>query len=107
MKVQAGSLASLSGLRIQYCCKLLCKSQMQLGSGGAVAVACGYRSNSTSRLGISICCRCYHYKKKKERKRERKKEREDGKNMQAMMFKIKTDGLKLIMLLCTTETLVL
>ena len=36
MKVQ--SLASLSGLRIQHCCKLWHRSQMQLRSGIAVAV---------------------------------------------------------------------
>ena len=32
------SLALLSGLKIQCCCKLQCRSQMQLGSGIAVAV---------------------------------------------------------------------
>ena len=32
------SLASLSGLRIPCCCKLLCKSQMWLGSSVAVTV---------------------------------------------------------------------
>ena len=31
-------LASLSGLRIQRCCELKCRSQMWLGSGIAVAV---------------------------------------------------------------------
>ena len=35
----AGStLASLSGLRIQHCCELWCKSQTRLRSGVAVAV---------------------------------------------------------------------
>ena len=33
------SLALLSGLRIHRCHELLCRSQMQLGSGVAVAVA--------------------------------------------------------------------
>ena len=32
------SLALLSGLRIQRCCELWCRSQMQLGSGVAVAM---------------------------------------------------------------------
>ena len=33
------SLALLSGLRIWHCCKLQCRSQVQLRSGVAVAVA--------------------------------------------------------------------
>ena len=33
------SLASFSGLRIQRCHELWCRSQMRLGSGVAVAVA--------------------------------------------------------------------
>ena len=39
MRLWAWSLASLSGLRIQRCCELWCRLQMQLGSGIAVAVA--------------------------------------------------------------------
>ena len=38
MRLQVRSLASLRGLRIQYCCELWCRLQMQLGSGVAVAV---------------------------------------------------------------------
>ena len=38
MKTQVPSLASLSGLRIQHCRKLSCRSQMWLGSGVTVAV---------------------------------------------------------------------
>ena len=38
MSMWVQSLASLSGLRIQHCCKLQCRSQMQLGSGVAVAL---------------------------------------------------------------------
>ena len=51
------SLASISGLRIQRCPELCCRSQMCLGSGVAVAVAqaCGCSSDSTPSLGTSIC----------------------------------------------------
>ena len=38
MRPQVQSLASLSGLRIQRCRELWCRSQMWLGSGVAVAV---------------------------------------------------------------------
>ena len=39
MRIGVRFLASLSGLRIQWCCKLWHRSQMQLGSGVAMAVA--------------------------------------------------------------------
>jgi len=60
MRTQVRSLASLSGLRIQCCRELWCRSQMWLGSGIAVAVAqdSDYSSNSTPSLGILICHRC-------------------------------------------------
>ena len=38
MRLQAGSLASLSGLRIQCCCELWCRSQTWLRSRVAVAL---------------------------------------------------------------------
>ena len=38
MRLWVRSLASISGLRIQCCRELWCRSQMQLGSGMAVAV---------------------------------------------------------------------
>ena len=38
MRTQVGSLASLSGSRIQHCHELWCRWQTQLGSGVAVAV---------------------------------------------------------------------
>ena len=58
MRVQ--SLASLSGLRIQRCYKLWCRSQARPRSGIAVAVsqAGSYSSNWTPSLGASIRCRC-------------------------------------------------
>ena len=37
VRLQVRSLASLSGLRIQRCCKLQCRSQMWLGSDVDVA----------------------------------------------------------------------
>ena len=60
------SLARLSGLRIQRCYKLQCRSQTWLGSGVAVAVvwASSYRSHSTPSLGTSICRRCGPKRKK-------------------------------------------
>ena len=39
MRMWVGSLASLSGLRIQHCCELWCRAQTRLGS--SVAVHCG------------------------------------------------------------------
>ena len=58
MRMQVGSLTSLSGLRIQHCLELQCNSQMQLASDVAVAVAqagsCS--SNLTPSLGASMCC---------------------------------------------------
>ena len=49
MKTQVRSLASLSGLGIQHCHKLLYRLQMQLGSHDAVVVAQAgsYSSNLT------------------------------------------------------------
>ena len=38
MRMRVQSLAWISGLKILCCCKLWCRSQMQLGSGVAVAV---------------------------------------------------------------------
>ena len=60
MRTQVRSLASLSGLRIQHCRELWCRSQLQLRSGVAVAVmqAGGYSSDLTSSLGTSICRQC-------------------------------------------------
>ena len=37
MRMQVWSLASHSGLRIQHCCQLWCRSQTQFGSWAAVA----------------------------------------------------------------------
>ena len=39
MRMQVRSLALLSGLRIQHCYELQCRSQTWFGSGVAVAVA--------------------------------------------------------------------
>ena len=58
MRMQVGSLASLSGLRIQRYCELWCRLQMQLRSGVAVAVAGLYSSDWTPSLGTSICRGC-------------------------------------------------
>ena len=55
----------LSGLRIQHCCKLQHRSQVQPRSSIAVAIAWACGSDSTPSAGISICRRCSHKKKKK------------------------------------------
>jgi len=83
MRLQVRSLALLSGLRIQRCGELWCRSQTWLGSCIAVALtqASGYRSNWTPGLGTSI----YHGsgprkgKKKKKKKKEIKNPRRWGK----------------------------
>ena len=56
MRTQVRSLASLSGLRVQHCSELWCRSQTRFGSGVAVAVveASRYSSNSAPSLGTSI-----------------------------------------------------
>ena len=58
MRTQVRFLASLSGLRIQCCRELWCRSQTQLRSCIAVAVVqtSSYNSSSTPSLGTSICC---------------------------------------------------
>ena len=56
-------------VRIKYCCKLWCRSQMWLGSGVAVVVvsASSCSSNLTPGLGTSICCMCSPKKQKKKK----------------------------------------
>ena len=60
MRIWVRSVALLSGLRIQHCCKLRHRLQMRLGSYVAVAVvqARSRSSNLTPNLGTSICHRC-------------------------------------------------
>ena len=67
---EVGSLALFSGLRIQHCCDLWCRSQMWLRSCVAVAVGQDriYSSNSTPSLGTSICYGCGPKKAKKTKK---------------------------------------
>ena len=69
MRTQVRSLASLSGLRIQCCCQLWCKSQTQLGSQVTVAVAGSYSSNYTFSLGTSICWGASLKRPKKKKKK--------------------------------------
>ena len=71
MRTQVRSLAPFSGLSIQHCRELRCRSQMRLGSRAAVAVAqaSGYSSNSTPSPGTSMCRKCGPKKTKKERER--------------------------------------
>ena len=74
MRTQVWSLASLSGLKIQCCPELWCRSQMQHGSGIAVAgaQAGSYSSDMTLNLGTSICRKCSPKKTKRKRKRKKK-----------------------------------
>ena len=65
MRIQVRSLASLSGLGIQRCHELQCRSQKWLGSCVAVAVAGSCSSNLTPSLGTPICCKCGLKAKKK------------------------------------------
>ena len=72
-RMRIGSLALLSGLRTQRCCKLRRRSQMCLGSGMAVAVAVAGSCSSflTPSLGTSICLGCDPKKKKEKEKKKR------------------------------------
>ena len=71
MRSQVQSLVSLSGLRIQHCCELWCRSQTWLRSGVTIAVvqASGYSSDSTPSLGTYICCGCSLRKTKDQKKK--------------------------------------
>ena len=75
MRRKVQSLASISGLRIQHCHELWCRSQTQLGSCVAVALAqaSGYSSDLTPALGTSKHHGGSPKKKKMKRKKERKK----------------------------------
>ena len=79
MRMQFQSQASVSGLRIQRCPALWCRSQMWLSSGVALAVAGSCSSNSTLSLGISTCHGCSPKKTKEGRKEKRKQGREGRK----------------------------
>jgi len=64
------SLVLLSGLRLQCCRELWCRSKTQLGARVAVAVvqASSCSSDSSPSLGTSICCGCGPKKGKKQNK---------------------------------------
>ena len=68
MRTQVWALSLSSGLRIQRCHELCCRSQMWLWSCIAVAVvwAGRYSSNLTPSLRTSICCEYGPGKKKKQ-----------------------------------------
>ena len=70
MRTRVGSLAPLTGLRIQHCGKLWCRAQKQIRSGVVVAVAeaGSYNSDLTPSLGTSMC-HGYGPKSKKKKKR--------------------------------------
>ena len=72
MRTWVQSLALVSGLRIQHCRELWCRSQAWLGPGIAVAAAQAnsYSSILTPSLGTSKC-------KIRQKKKERKKKRTD------------------------------
>ena len=83
MRIRVRSLAPLGGLRIQLCCELQHRLQMQLRSGVAMAVgwAGSCSSDSTPSLGTSTCGPKKKKKKEEERKggwggRRKKKEKE-------------------------------
>ena len=65
LRTRVWSLASLSGLRIQHCRELWCRSKMWLRSHVAVAVAGSFSSNLTPSLGTSVCLGCGPKKRKK------------------------------------------
>ena len=71
MRLQVPSLASLSGLEIQRCRELWCRSQVQIGSRVAVALAQagGYSSDKIPSLGTSICHGCGPKRTKKKKKK--------------------------------------
>ena len=70
MRTQVGSLALISGLRIQHYCQLWCRLQTWLRPGIAVAVvqASCYSFDSTPSLGTSLCHECLPKKWQKKKK---------------------------------------
>ena len=68
------SLASLNRLRIGHCCKLQCRSQMQLGSGVAVAVAQAPAPAPILPLAQKLPYAAHAAIKRKERKRPKERE---------------------------------
>ena len=72
MRLRVRSLAPLSGLRIQHCHELWCRSQT--GIAVAVVQAGSYSSVLTPSLGTS---RCYQCSPKKTKKTEKKKKEEE------------------------------
>ena len=70
MTMWVWSLASISGLWIQHCYELWCRSQIQLGFGVAVAVvkAGGCSSFSTPGLRTSIFLKCGPKKQQRKEK---------------------------------------
>ena len=68
MRMRDGSLASLSGLRVQCCCQLWRRWQMRLGSSMAVTEASSCSSDLTPSLGPSVCCRSSPKKDKRQKK---------------------------------------
>ena len=72
MRMWIRALASLSGLRIQHCCELWYRLQMQLRSGISVTVvkASSCSSDLTPSLGTAICYMCGPKKQKKKKKKK-------------------------------------
>ena len=52
MRMQVQSLAGLSGLSIQPCCKVQCSSKMWLRFGSSIAVAVMQASSCSSNLNL-------------------------------------------------------
>ena len=75
VRMQVQSLTSLTGLRIQPCHKLRCRSKMWLGSGIAVAgvQAGSWSSDSMPSLGTAIPRMQLLKKKKRKKEKKRKK----------------------------------
>ena len=94
MRRQIWFLASLSGLRIQYCRELQCRLQTRLGSGVAMAVVGSCSLDSTSSLGTSICRTCGPKKKKK-----KKKKKKHGKGETLGKFSVKREHLKEVIIM--------
>ena len=72
MRMQVWSLVPISRLRIQCCCKLCCRSQIDAAQ---IHCYCGcdlqLQLQLTSSLATFICCRYYCKKKKKKKKKNK------------------------------------
>ena len=96
MRIEAQSLALISGLRIQHCRELWCRWQTRFGFHIAVAVVqiSSYSSDSTPSQGTSICRGCgpKNDKNKQINTKNKKQDNKVGRSVNMQSHKEKSNG---------------